>query len=181
MTKITEILKLTAAIARLPDPSDHEAGSTGWALAKKDEALDTTAPGSEPRTPKVMLTAQANTLAAIFDLLAAKASNAQHMQQTDGLLRLALKVQAQCVQTLRVLGEIDNPRQVAFVQQANIAHGHQQIINGSNAVPCPENDSHANKLLEHENGKWMDARAASKTGSGNSALEAMGAVIRADD
>ena len=44
--------------------------------------------------------------------------------------RQALKAQAQCRATLEALAEIKNPRPVAFVKQANISGGHQQVNNG---------------------------------------------------
>ena len=48
-------------------------------------------------------------------------------------MRLALRAQAQCVNTLRVLNEYKNP-QVVFAKQANIAN-QQQVNNG---IPLPE-------------------------------------------
>lgn len=47
----------------------------------------------------------------------------EYLNATDTYLRLALKAQAQCRATLQTLAEIKNPRPVAFVKQANIAHG----------------------------------------------------------
>lgn len=52
-----------------------------------------------------------------------------HLDATDELLRLALKAQAQSRATVEALAEVKNPRSVAFVKQANIAHGHQQVDN----------------------------------------------------
>ena len=46
------------------------------------------------------------------------------------LLRSDLKAQAQCRATLEALAEIKNPHPVAFVKQANISSGHQQVNNG---------------------------------------------------
>jgi hypothetical protein len=45
-----------------------------------------------------------------------------------------LKAQAQCRVTLVALAEMKNPRPVAFVQQANIAAGLQQVNNGAPPV-----------------------------------------------
>jgi hypothetical protein len=50
-------------------------------------------------------------------------------------MRLALKAQSQCRATIETLAEIKNPQPVAFVQQADVAHGPQQINNGPTA-PC---------------------------------------------
>lgn len=54
--------------------------------------------------------------------------------------RLALKAQAQGVRTLEVLGALKNPQPVAFVKQANIAHGPQQVNNGA-TEPLPARES----------------------------------------
>jgi hypothetical protein len=43
----------------------------------------------------------------------------------------------QCVRTLKVLGTLKNPPNVAFVKQANIAHGHQQVNYGVPAETAP--------------------------------------------
>jgi hypothetical protein len=81
---------------------------------------------------EAMLTAHAATLDAIFNEMARRAAlnMGTHLQTTDTYLRHAFKAQSQCRSTLEALAEIKNPRQVAFVKQANISHGHQQINNG---------------------------------------------------
>lgn len=91
------------------------------------------------------LTAQAATLDTMFNELARRAAlnMGQNLPATEIYLRHAFKAQAQCRSTLEALAEIKNPRQVAFVKQANIAHGHQQINNGvppmvTNAEPRAE-------------------------------------------
>jgi transposase InsO family protein len=48
-------------------------------------------------------------------------------------MRLALKAQSQCRATVEALAEMKNPKPVAYVQQANIANGPQQVNN--NGVP----------------------------------------------
>jgi hypothetical protein len=49
------------------------------------------------------------------------------MGACETYLRLALKAQSQCRATLETLAAIRNPQPVAFVRQANIAHGPQQL------------------------------------------------------
>ncbi|WP_283151243.1 hypothetical protein [Silvimonas soli] len=78
---------------------------------------------------ETMLMTQANTLDMVFNRLAMQAIQSPLMQQMDTLLRLALKAQSQCRSTLEALADIKNPRPVAFVKQANIAHGPQQVNN----------------------------------------------------
>ena len=78
-------------------------------------------------------------------------------------MRLALKAQGQCRATLETLANIKNPRPVAFVQQANIAHGPQQVNNGmapSQGEPAQatKNAFEPNELLEQQHGERLDTR-----------------------
>lgn len=129
---------------------------------------------------EAILTAQAHTLDAIFHELARRAERAQHFSQFEAQLRLALKAQAQCRSTLEALITVKNPQPVAFVRQANIAHGPQQVNNGSavTAHRSAESEPSQNELLEHPNGEGLDTRAARTSGGADSPLEAMGAVDR---
>ena len=79
---------------------------------------------------EAMLYGQAKTLETIFTSLARKAVAQEYLKQFQVNLTLALKAQAQCRATLEALAEIKNPRPVAFVKQANISGGHQQVNNG---------------------------------------------------
>lgn len=54
----------------------------------------------------------------------------EYLKQFQAYLGLALKAQAQCRATLEALAEIKNPRPMAFVKQANISGGPQQVNNG---------------------------------------------------
>ncbi|MGZ8216902.1 hypothetical protein [Methylomagnum sp.] len=84
---------------------------------------------------EAMLFTQAHALQSIFMNLARRSAMnlGEHMKATEMYMRLALKAQSQCVRTLEVLGTLKNPPNVAFVKQANIAHGHQQVNNGAAA------------------------------------------------
>jgi hypothetical protein len=100
-----------------------------------------------------------------------------HLPATEAYMRMALKAQQQSATTLKILGEIKNPRQVAFIKQQNNAH--QQQVNNGTAPPSrarEEGRDQTNELLEHQNGEWMDAGTAVEAGRGNQALEAVGAV-----
>ena len=79
---------------------------------------------------EAMLYGQAKTLETIFTSLARRATSQEYLKQIQTFLGLALKAQAQCRATLEALAEIKNPRPVAFVKQANISGGHQQVNNG---------------------------------------------------
>ncbi|ENZ78609.1 MULTISPECIES: hypothetical protein [Ralstonia] len=136
---------------------------------------------------ETMLVAQANTLDMIFNQLARKAAHSEYLNQMEAHLRHALRAQAQCRATLETLAEIKNPRPVAFVKQANITNGPQQVNNGVQPPNTPHTRAHeesgnqSNELLEHQHGKWLDAGAARQTGRSNQALEAVEQGVRAEE
>lgn len=81
-----------------------------------------------------MLGSQAHTLDALFANLARRSFanlEAGHSGPAERLMRLALKAQAQAVRTIEALGELKNPRHIAYVAQANISNGHQQVNNNT--------------------------------------------------
>ena len=78
---------------------------------------------------EAMLYGQAMTLETIFTSLAMRTTSQTGLKQFQTFMSLALKAQAQCRATLEALAEIKNPRAVAFVKQANISGGHQQVNN----------------------------------------------------
>ena len=86
--------------------------------------------GGDMQPVEAMLFGQAMTLETIFTSLARKAVAQEYLKQFQVNLTLALKAQAQCRATLEALAEIKNPRPVAFVKQANITNGPQQVNNG---------------------------------------------------
>lgn len=151
-------IELRAMVAAL---SDQTAAVRGGDLARVED----------------MLTAHAHTLDAIFNELAQRAIAQEYMQNLDTFMRLALKAQSQCRATLEALAEIKNPRPVAFVHQANIAQGPQQVNNGQ-ASRAEKTPTAPNGLLEtpHER---MDVRPQIEPGRADPALEAVGAVNRA--
>ncbi|MFM0031184.1 hypothetical protein PQR70_33710 [Paraburkholderia madseniana] len=132
-----------------------------------------------------MLVTQAGTLDAIFNHAAAKAAGSSYLPQQEAFMRQALKAQAQCANTVKVLGELKAPKSVAFIKQQNNAT-QQQVNNG--VAPSAVSRAHeekpieSNELLVEDHGtQTLDTGAASETGRGNQALEAVGAVHRAAD
>jgi hypothetical protein len=125
---------------------------------------------------EAMLAAQAQTLDSLFHVLTRKGVAQGQLHHYDTFIRLALKAQSQCRTTWEGIAEIKNPRSVAFVRQANIAQGHQQVNNHAGAG---ETESPQTKLLETTRNEWMDAGATRKTGRSDQALEAVGEVNRA--
>lgn len=81
------------------------------------------------------LIGQVDALNMMFNELARRAAMnmGEHLTATEAYLRLALKAQAQCRATIQALSEIKSPRAVAYVKQANIANGPQQVNNGIKA------------------------------------------------
>ncbi|MCP6756118.1 hypothetical protein NL533_31320, partial [Klebsiella pneumoniae] len=76
-----------------------------------------------------MLVAQAHALDELFTSLARRAYvniAGGCLGAAESYMRLSLKAQSQCRTTWETLAEIKHPRSVAFVRQANIAHGPQQ-------------------------------------------------------
>lgn len=130
-----------------------------------------------------MLIVQAHTLDAIFNNLAQRSINAEYMDNLERYLRLALKAQSQCRATLETLAAVKNPAPVAFVRQANIANGPQQVNNGttSNASRAGISENQPNKVLEHQHGERLDFGTAGATGSTDSPLETVGAINRPQD
>lgn len=144
--------------------------------------------------PETMLMAQAMSLEAIFNRFAELAAmNIEKLSVAEGLMRMALKAQGQCTQTLRVLGELKNPRAPAtFVKQANIANGPQQVNNGpialgeaAHAHTEKETPIQTNELLaddrEAQHAATLDTGATSRAGREDPRLETVGAVHGSHD
>jgi len=133
---------------------------------------------------EAMLLTQAHALQSIFTTLAIHASRAPNgYKQVEIYLRLALKSQNQSRATLEALTAMKNPRQVAFVAQANIAQGPQQVNNfpaqAAGGVPPVANAP--NELLEQKHGKRVDAGAPSPAGGVDPGLAAVDAVNGTSD
>ncbi len=107
-----------------------------------------------------MLAAQAISLDTMFTDLARRARLQEGLPQIQTLTGLAFKAQAQCRATIEALAEIKNPKPVAFVKQANIAHGHQQVNNGDAALPAPAQAQLSPPAPDALAGTWTAAREA---------------------
>ncbi len=130
-----------------------------------------------------ILTAQVTALDAIFNELARRAAMnmGEHLQATDIYLRQAFKAQAQCRSTVEALAEIKNPRPLAFVKQANISHGHQQVNNGVTTPPIPAHGNipiQSNELSGEKHELLPDARASRLASRVDTTLEALGEIHR---
>jgi hypothetical protein len=133
--------------------------------------------------PEAMLLAQAETLEWLFHSLVRRALCQDRLPQYEAYMRLALKAQSQSRATLEALAEVKNPRSVAFVKQANIAAGHQQVNNGTNETfragahgRTEENEIPQNRLLTEASNATMDIGRARATSGVSQAMEAVGTV-----
>ena len=121
-----------------------------------------------------MLIAQAHTLDGLFARLTTNALTCGDLDKLERYMKLALKAQSQARATLQTLGEIKAPKQVAFVQQANIG-SQVQVNNDSNPTRAHarENQKTPNELLEVEHEQRLDTRATRSTGRADKTMAAM--------
>jgi hypothetical protein len=138
---------------------------------------------NDMKRPEAMLIAQAHTLEAIFHELARLAASnvGEHLGAAETFMRLALKAQSQCRATIETLSVIKNPpAAVSFVKQANIAHGPQQVNNGTIPLASRAGDSEIqqSRLLGATNGERLDIGATTAARSADPPLEAVGALNR---
>jgi hypothetical protein len=142
--------------------------------------------GGNLQTMEAMLVSQATALQTIFTDLARKAQAQTYQKQFEVYLGLALKAQTQSRATISALVDLKYPRQATFVNQANIAHGPQQVNNG--VMPSGASASHGkkqkteqNKLLEDADGKFSIGVVPGKTSTpkpSHQGMEALDAVHR---
>ena len=139
-----------------------------------------------------MLVNQAKALQSIFTSLARKAHNQTVQKHYEAFLGLALKAQSQSRATITALVDLKYPRQATYVKQANIAHGAQQVNNGTapqaigdhyahTPAPAKEIENPQNKLLEATHAQQsyrMDTRAPQKAKRSHQAVEAVESVHR---
>jgi hypothetical protein len=122
---------------------------------------------------EAMLTSQAMALNAMFGDLsrrsAANLNDGSYFDAGERYFKMALKAQNQCRMTLETLSAIKNPP-VVYAKQANIAHGLQQVNNGTGPPRTEENQNRPNKLLEQNNEISLDAGAPGATGGSNSSM-----------
>ena len=144
------------------------------------------------KSVETMLVTQAKALQTIFTSLARKAHGQTYQKHYEAFLGLALKAQAQSRATITALVDLKYPRQATYVKQANIAHGAQQVNNGTAPqadgvhyaqahAPAKEIENPQNKLLEAthaQQGYRMDTRAPQKAKRSHQAVEAVESVHR---
>jgi len=127
------------------------------------------------------LTAQANTLDAIFNEMARRAAlnMGEYINAAETYMRLALKAQTQCRATIETLANIKNPP-VVFTRNANIVNGNQQVNHQpqANSLIGEIPESPAREALEHQHANTLDTGAPTAPARANSDLEAVEQVNR---
>ena len=145
-------------------------------VAEMKKAGDEAVAGDFGRVER-MLANQMLTLDMLFNNLAQRSGRQDTFKGIEVLMRLALKAQAQARSTAETLAVIKNP--MPYIRQANIAHGHQQVVNGQQATGAGSFQSGQSKLLEAQHGNTLDIGAQATAGRADQAMEAVGAVHRA--
>lgn len=143
---------------------------------------------------ETMLINQAVALEGVFSSLIGKAMKQEYMQNIESFMRMALRAQNQCRTTLETLATIKQGP-VVFARQANIAHGHQQVNNGTDQSPeaqsnppqagggragASKNQNESNELLEaKQNG--LDTGAQGTTSGADPEMATVGKIDRTAD
>ena len=143
-------------------------------LAAMRKAGDETVAGDMGRFERV-LTNQFLTLDALFNNLAQRSGRQESFKGIEVLMRLALKAQSQARATAETLALMKNP--MPYIRQANIAHGPQQVNNGT-PTSAGKNQSPPNELLEHQHGNTLDIGATAAAGRADPAMATVEAKHR---
>ena len=130
---------------------------------------------------EAMLMKQATALQTVFSRLVARGMGCTEIPAFEANLRMGLRAQAQCRATLETLAAIKNPASVAFVRQANIAHGPQQVNNAPAAGSRVEKtENPQSQLSEGSHELLPDIRASEAESRINPSVEAVGTINRAE-
>jgi hypothetical protein len=135
--------------------------------------------GENLARPEAQLVCQAHTLDEIFNKLARRAEAnfvKGYLDAGERFLRMALRAQNQCRATIETLAVLKNPAPVAFVRQANIAAGPQQVNNGVPAGSDARAGEFGQSKLGVQNGQQLDTRAARQGGCDDPQVAALGAL-----
>ncbi len=150
-------------------------------LAAMRKAGDETVAGDMGRFERV-LTNQFLTLDALFNNLAQRSGRQESFKGIEVLMRLALKAQSQARATAETLALMKNP--MPYIRQANIAHGPQQVNNGSfqnstrTRASAAKTQTPPNELLEQQHGNTLDIGAQAAAGRADPAMATVEAKHR---
>ncbi|MBC7623529.1 MAG: hypothetical protein H7232_09105 [Aeromicrobium sp.] len=147
------------------------------ALITELEKQTTALAANDMARAEATLLVQAHTLDALFNRMLSLGISETRLNQFEAFMRVALKAQSQCRTTLEALAEIKNPKAIAFVKQANIAGGYQQVNNGAPSH-AEKKERRPNELLKELTHETVDSRGAAAAGATNSPMETVGAIHR---
>lgn len=179
-TALRPTLRAANTIARFDRSTGKDLDIT--ALVEKLGQQVSNVQAGEMGRPEEMLVAQAHTLDMLFHELAQRSMlnlRAGYLDAGEAYMRLALRTQSQSRSTLETLSLVKNPRSVAFVRQANIANGPQQVNNGTATSELPragESELEPSKLLEQQHGERLDSKTAQAAIGAHPAMAAVGKV-----
>lgn len=128
-----------------------------------------------------MLLAQAHTLDGLFAKLTNLALTTKNVCMMEQYMRLALRSQSQARATLQTLAEMKAPRQVAFVQQANIGNQVQVNNDAGAGSRAGKKQNPQNELLEAKHGERLEPRKTGQAGGVNSKVAAVAQEYRPQD
>ncbi len=177
--KLTKPEINAASVVRAWTGENHDIN----ALAAEFEAQSAAVRRGDMGRAEEMLIAQAHALNEIFAALARRSrglmdSSAAHFELC---MRLAFKAQSQCRATLETLAEVKNPMAGAYIRQANVAAGHQQVNNSPDGSRVRETENQPNKLLEGTDELRQNTGTQALEGRANKTLETVGEIHRAQD
>lgn len=170
-------LAAASTVIRFSQAAMGEVSLTDLVRVLKEESASINS--GDLRNVEAMLSSQAIALNTVFAEMARRAALnlGQYLDAAESYMKLALRAQSQCRATLETLAAIKNPP-VIFAKQANIAHGHQQVNNGTAVAHAQETEKAPTELLGHDHGKRLDTGAAAEAGGSHQAMEAMEAIHR---
>jgi len=136
--------------------------------------------GGDMKRCEAMLMGQAHALQSIFMNFSRRALKQEYQKNLESYFRMAMKAQNQCRMTLETLATIKNPP-IVYAKQANIAHGPQQVNNGTPAPAHTEKIlNQSNELLEHQHGNTLDTGTAGETAGHDPAMATLGTINGAE-
>ena len=133
-----------------------------------------------------MLTAQAHSLNSLFYSLANRSaanSKGGYLDAAAAYMKLAMRAQSQCRSTWEAVAEIKNPRQVAFVTQANMGQNVQVNNAAVGSAPPPRAEHFEMTHTEQSGGDLEllpDSRASTPAGGIDPPLETLGKFDRTE-
>lgn len=151
----------------------------GPALGDELKTQIATIHSGDMERPEAMLTAQAHSLDGLFNALAHRSlgnMEAGYGEAAERYMKMALRAQSQCRATLETLAEIKAPRAVAFIAQANVTHGPQQVNNHPQPARAANSAEMTNELLETNHGERMDTRTTGAASGADKAMATLGAI-----